>query len=84
MSDSLDRYQKLKKELQSQQREADRLAGAIDQTMARLQEEFACQTEEQAQQKLTKMKKQLEQREAAFQEELERFESQWQEKLEQS
>jgi hypothetical protein len=75
-------YERLKKKADKLKAEAERAAGALEQTMARLKDEFGCDSLEAAEKLLEKKEAEKEKAEQKYEEELEAFKSKWGEKLE--
>ena len=70
----LDRYKKLKADVDRCQREADRAEGALAQTMERLADEFGCKTLKAAEAKAKKLAAEAEEAEQEFAGKLDEFE----------
>lgn len=77
MSDALDTYQRLKRAAESKQREADRAAGALEQTMARLRKEFGCKSLKEAKAKLQELEATHERTGKKFQKAVEELDNKW-------
>jgi len=73
----LKRYQVLKSKVDDLQRDADRAEGALTQLMERLKTEHDCDTLEQAEKKVAKLKKALAAAEQQYESDLEEFETDW-------
>lgn len=71
---TVETFQRLKRQVESAQREYDRTSGALEQTKQRLLEEHNCKTIKQAESKLSKLQAELEQEEKVFAKELKAFE----------
>jgi len=78
---NLDRYRKLKADVDRCQREADRAEGALSQLMAKLEEEFGCKSLKEAEKLLVKLRKESKKAEKEFGEALNEFEEKWEEVL---
>lgn len=77
----IDRYKKLKADVDRSRRDADRAEGAFNQLMARLKKEFGCDTLEQAEVELAKRKKERDESGERFTEKLADFEETYGEML---
>lgn len=77
MSTDLKHITKLKEQVESLQREADRSEGALEGVMSRLKDEFGCETIEDAEALLKEMKKKLRGTEERLDAEVEGFEKKW-------
>lgn len=75
-------YERLKKKADKLKAEADRAAGALDQTMKRLKEDFDCDDLEEAEKLLKKKEAAVEKAEQLYEKELTSFKAEWGEKLE--
>lgn len=81
MALDLQKFTALKTAVEQAQREADRAAGALEQTMAALKVEFDCGTLAAAQKLSAKLDKEAAVAEASFTEALAEFESDWEQRL---
>jgi hypothetical protein len=75
-------YERLKKKADKLKAEAERAAGALEQTTARLKDEFGCDSLEAAEKLLKKKELEKAIAEEKYEDELEKFKSKWGEKLE--
>lgn len=71
------KYKKLKKQAEEARSDRDRATGQLEAIMARLHDEYDCDTIEQAEKKLTKLTKAAKEAEAAYDSAVEEFEEQW-------
>ncbi len=78
---AIEQYQYLKGQLDKLRTKAQRAEGALEQNLARLQEEHGVATIPEARQKLQRLEKQLREAERTFKSALEEFETQWGELL---
>ncbi len=81
---TLKKYTRLKKDVETAQQRKDRAQGALDQLMKTLEEDFNCSTLKQAQKKLTNLQEQEKDAKEDFVEAIEDFEEKWEEKLQES
>lgn len=81
MAIDLERYNKLKKQLDEAQTGADRAQGAFDQVMARLKEEHGCEDIAAAKRLVKKLEAEAAAAEEEFNAELAKFEEEWAETL---
>lgn len=81
MTSSLNEYLDLKSRVEKLQREADRNAGALEQSMARLKEAFNCSTLEEAEKLLKKLTKEEAEARGAFESALNKFMEEWRSEL---
>jgi hypothetical protein len=77
----LNRYNKLKSDVDRYNRDTDRAEGAYKQLMTRLKNEFGFDTLEQAEIEAEKMKRQRDKVAKQFDQELEAFDDKWGDKL---
>ena len=80
----LEKYTRLKKDVEVSQQRKDRSQGALDQLMKNLEKDFDCTSLKQAQKKLTNLQKREEETKEEFEEAMEDFEEKWEEKLQES
>lgn len=73
----IQRYQKLKQEVETAEREAAKAEGALDQLMHNLNEDFGCTTLKQAATKEVELKAAATKSEAAYHTALKEFEDEW-------
>jgi len=78
----LDRYQKMKRQVEKLRSESERAAGRVEQLMVQLKEQFDCGTIKEAQAKLEKLEKDKEKAKKTFDAKFEAFNEEWGEKLE--
>ncbi len=78
---TLKKYMRLKKEVETAQQRKDRAQGALDQLMKNLEKDFKCTSLKQAQKKLTNLQEREEEAKEEFVEAMEEFEEKWEEKL---
>ena len=78
----LPEYEKLKRKADRLKAEAERAAGALEQTMARLKEEFDCDTLADAEELLAVKKREEAKAKEGYEEELGAFKEEWGERLE--
>ena len=69
----------LKERVESLRREADKAAGALEQSMRRLKEEFGCGSIKEAEKLLKELKAEEEESKDQFDREFEKFEKLWSE-----
>lgn len=81
---TLKKYMRLKKDVETAQQRADRAQGALDQLMKTLEKDFDCSTLKQAKTKLTSLQKKEETAREEFEEAVDEFEEKWEEKLQES
>ena len=74
-------YNRFKDEVDELRAQADRAAGALEQQMARLKEDFACESLEAAEQLLEKLEAEAVEAKQKYEEALEAFQEKWGEKL---
>ena len=79
---NLAEYEKLKRKADKLKAEAERAAGALEQTMARLKEEFGCNTLADAEELLAVKKADEVKAKAGYENELGAFKKEWGERLE--
>jgi predicted transcriptional regulator len=70
-------FEKLKQEVEQARTEAERAQGARDQLMARLKNEFDCDSLEDAKVKLADLKKKKEVAEKLFEKQLRQYKAKW-------
>ena len=75
--DVLERYTRVKKQVENLQREHDRAEGILSECLGRLQEKFGVDSLKAANQLLKKLEEQGQQREQKFEQELAHFEEQY-------
>ena len=78
----LPEYEKLKRKADRLKAEAERAAGALEQTMARLKEEFDCDTLADAEELLAVKKQEEAKAKKGYESELGAFKEEWGEQLE--
>ncbi len=81
---TLKKYMRLKKDVETAQQRKDRAQGALDQLMKNLDKDFKCASLKQAQKKLTNLQEQEEEAKEDFVEAMEEFEEKWEDKLQES
>ena len=81
MTIDVERYQKLKDNVDRLQREADRAEGALDQLMVKLKEDYGCDTIEEAETKAAKLGKAATKAEVLFETAFAKFRVKWAEVL---
>lgn len=74
---NIKRIERLREQVNNLKREADRAEGALQTILTRLRNEFNCNTIEEAEQLLEKLKKRLETAEENFESEIKKFEEKW-------
>lgn len=79
---NLETYQKLKKQIDVLQRDSNRVEGQLDSVLDRLNKELKCNSIEEAEKLLKKVKKQEQEAEKEFNAKREEFENNWKDKLE--
>jgi len=72
-----EKYRKLKQEVEETKAEADRAQGALEQLLARLKEEFDCDSLKEAKAKLNELKAKKEKAQSVFEKVLEDYEEKW-------
>ncbi len=82
--ETLKKYMRLKKDVETAQQRADRSQGALDQLMKTLKEDYGCETLKEAKKKLKSLQKQEEEVREAFETAVEEFEEKWEEQLQES
>ena len=78
---NVEKYQKLKKRVESLKAEADRAEGAKEQLMQKLQDEFDCSTVKEADELLSSLEVKKKKVESKYVKALTAFEDKWGEKL---
>ena len=74
---TLQDYLRLKDEVEQAQKQADRSAGALEQSLKRLKDEFDCSSLKEAESMLKTLKKQEQKHRQDFEEALAEFEEEW-------
>ena len=69
----LERFEKLKKQVEKLRSSSERAKGVLEGLLSRLEEEFDCSSLEEAEDKLEALEKNQEELETAFQEKMDRF-----------
>ena len=82
INEALQRYLDLKEKADRLRREADRAAGAEEQLMKRLKEEFGCDSVKKAESLLENLRQEIETGEEWLKTLMGEFESKWSDKLE--
>ena len=77
----LDKYLKLKGQVEEATQQANRAEGALGETMKQLKREFGCSTLSEAKKKLKQLKKEEETSKKKFDSAFEQFEEDWSGKL---
>lgn len=77
----LDEYKNLKERAEQAKREADRAAGALEQTMTRIKTEFGCATLKEARAKLAKLEVEENELGREFDTKLQAFSTKWKDQL---
>ncbi len=77
MSVNLQRYQSLKSNVDRLRREADRFSGALEQLLARLKDEYGCETLDDAKKLASKLESDAAKATRKFNKELEEFEEEF-------
>ena len=78
---TIDKYLKLKENVEKAERKANQAEGALGQVMKQLKDEFGCTTLAFAEKKHKKLQKQAEEAENTFGNAIEKFEEKWSGKL---
>lgn len=73
----LEEFQDLKKKAERAKSEADRAEGALEQQMAKLKADFECDSVEQAEEVLSKLKREEKEIEADYEEKLVELRAKW-------
>ena len=73
----LNKYLKIKKQVERDQQKADKAEGALNQIMKQLKDEFNCSTLEEAERMLKKMKKKSKELQKQFEEAIEKYEKEY-------
>lgn len=81
MSDLLRKYQAIKDRVEAAQRESDRAAGALDQLLERLWDEFSCKTIKDGEKLLASLERKASEGEEGLAREISRFNQEWLEKF---
>ena len=66
MTNDVEEFEKLKKRVEDCRRKADKAAGARDQTLQTIKDEFGCDGIEEAREKLEELKEDLENKKAEY------------------
>lgn len=82
MSINLAEFQTLRKKCEDLKSQADRAAGALEQRMKELANEFGCNSVEEGQKLLAQMSKDLEEKENTYKTKLAEFKEKWEKELE--
>jgi len=81
MAIDLKRFERIKDDVEKKQREVNRAEGSLSTQMTRLKQDFKCETLEQAEELLEKIKTKMERVDKQFQEKMEEFDEEWSGKL---
>ena len=76
---TLKKYTELKSKVEEAQQKANKAAGALEQVMKTLKEQFGCSTLEAAEKKLKLLQKQHQNINTQYEKEIEDFEEKWDE-----
>ena len=78
----IDKYLKLKRQVEEAQQKASQAEGALGEVMNQLKKEFNCNTLAEAKKKLKQLEKDEQQSEEEFEAAVEKFKDDWSEELE--
>lgn len=76
---TVETFQRLKRQVETAQRDYDRTSGALEQINQRLLDAHGCKSLKEAERKLAKLEAELEREEKAFAKEVEAFEQEFEE-----
>ncbi len=77
----LQKYEELKRKVDGHNRQVDRAAGALDEKMSQLKEEFKCETVQELKELIAKLEKKEESEMEMFESRLKEFKEKWDDDL---